>query len=1123
MDPVGLPMRATASDAWTPDTGHDMTPSSTRLVVACPGVHAEQYLELLIDYAQRDDRLQPVTVAVPSNFAGLALRRGLAARPGGLVNVRFMVLARVAELLGASRLSHEGKRPLTPWLRLAAISTALREHEGVFAKVAGHPATVQSLDATFRDLRHAYEGALPELEIRGERPFTVVALYRRFRELTGSCYDAEDLAEAAAAAVAAGDPALQDVGHVILYLPRSLTPAQTGLFEALARRGAAQAVFVRTGDPSVDSALADLLTRLGDEAASQSVRANDPPVLDPPPPAITVAIDLEEEARLVVRQVAKAAREGTALYRVGVLYSVPEYGVLLREQFRAAGILCNGAPERSLAQSVAGRTLLGLFTLAGHAPDELGREALMRWLSQAPILERGPGSGPRLPVPIGNWESIAREASIVRGLAQWQPRLRAWMTPRHEAPPSEWRIALGQRLLDFVEELERTLRPPLRPTAATLAARAGHLLDRYLGPETLVREWETPARMNRATPGAQLKDSELEAYKAIRRLLAEIQQPDTGTAGDPFAGMAPGAAWRAFGEALTTLLERPGASAGRFGDGVFVGSIEAARGLSFDRLFIVGMSEGALPPAPREDPLMTDQDREDTQLPSRASRRDELRADYVLARAAAPRCVLSYPRSAIRQQGKLLPSRWLLAEASMLARPDDTSAPGAPGRKSLSAEDLELLPPSRCDWLLAPPSFEAALLDPRLDPAASQEYLLRSLAVSGLPATKHYLAAAEGFGAGIESATVRLLPWQRRDQIAPHLGAFQGGVGADDRLVPWLAGAANQAISPTSLENYAVCPYRYLLKHVLRVEETENPADRLMLEAKERGNIVHEVLEEFLRDSPPAADYRWTIADRQRVRELAEAGCRDRSESGLSGAAIAWESERQSIFRDLDLFLTAEESVRATSGASFYQAEGAFGMPPRDGAAPWAAPVVELSDGRSVRFRGRVDRVDRSPDGVTVYDYKTGKSDKFAPIAKDDPVVRGTKLQLAIYAIAVREALGLAPGVAVRAYYWFVRESERFQQIGYEFNEAREARFHAVLETIVTNIAAGLFPQAPGKTGNRKPENCSYCPYDRICPAGDRGRGWEERKLIPELAGLRGLMEPDAAAGPSSALEAGDD
>ena len=65
--------------------------------------------------------------------------------------------------------------------------------------------------------------------------------------------------------------------------------------------------------------------------------------------------------------------------------------------------------------------------------------------------------------------------------------------------------------------------------------------------------------------------------------------------------------------------------------------------------------------------------------------------------------------------------------------------------------------------------------------------------------------------------------------------------------------------------------------------------------------------------------------------------------------------------------------------------------------------VVPLPEGRAVRFRGRIDRVDRSPDGrtVVVYDYKTGNPARAASL-RDYPVLAGQRLQLPVYAHAAR-------------------------------------------------------------------------------------------------------------------------
>ncbi|MDZ7726791.1 MAG: hypothetical protein U5Q44_00595 [Dehalococcoidia bacterium] len=162
------------------------------------GSPAIDTLRRAIDVARGGDPLSPVTVLVPSNTAGLSARRALG-RAGGLVNVRFMVAARLAELIASG---HTGKQgPLGPALRAEAIRVALTESPGVFEPVADHGSAVASLDRTFADLRPLDEEALDRIAAASRRGASVVDIYRRFRERTRDYYDTTDLYETAARVV----------------------------------------------------------------------------------------------------------------------------------------------------------------------------------------------------------------------------------------------------------------------------------------------------------------------------------------------------------------------------------------------------------------------------------------------------------------------------------------------------------------------------------------------------------------------------------------------------------------------------------------------------------------------------------------------------------------------------------------------------------------------------------------------------------------------------------------------------------------------------------------------------------------------------------------------------------
>ena len=440
---------------------------------------AQERLERLLREFQAEDPFAPVTVVVPTTYAGLYLRRDIGKR--GLVNVRFMPLARVAELLGASSLAANGQRPLKPPIEFAAVRRAANDAAGELEPFRAHPSFHASLRSTFRDLRRAAPDVLTALERRRGMSGEIARLYARYCEHTKAYYDRAALAEAAAAAVSSGhaDTALTALGPVIAYLPRTLTPSEQRLFDALRDAWRCATILAATGDEEADEILLP--------AAAPSASS-----MPPPRPAhLLVTSDTGEEVRSVVRSIAAAAHAGTPFHRMAILYWHQEtYAALIAEQLAAANIPIAGPSTGKLAATPVGRTLKGIVDLAG---SDLPREEVMRWLTSCPVKPPSAGFSP------SRWDAISREAGVVVGIEQWRDRLAHYATRQQRTATSqseELSEGRGKELeqsaaeaFSFAQFYDKAARYSHRSedslTWGTFAKWAEELLGQYLDEESL--------------------------------------------------------------------------------------------------------------------------------------------------------------------------------------------------------------------------------------------------------------------------------------------------------------------------------------------------------------------------------------------------------------------------------------------------------------------------------------------------------------------------------------------------------------------------------------------------------------------------------------------------------------
>ena len=528
-------------------------------------------------------------------------------------------------------------------------------------------------------------------------------------------------------------------------------------------------------------------------------------------------------------------------------------------------------------------------------------------------------------------------------------------------------------------------------------------------------------------------------------------------------------------ELLSQELQSARPRVGRFGEGVFVGPISAAVGLDLDMVYVIGLAEDTYPGRQHVDALLPDQVRDKVeQLSGSKDRVGGQHRQLLAAFGSAPQVVATFPRGDLRRSTVRLPSRWLLPSLRKLSGDDKLAATQWEGAKSAA--------------IVGSPSFAGALLQAtRL--ATAQEWRVRA-AGAGILSDRRVDAAAS------------LLQHRRSHEFTRFDGNLTGIVGLPDFTSP------DRLVSPTQLESYAVCPHGYFMRRLLRVEPIEQPEVLITISPLDIGNLVHESMDEFVRDQSgalPSYGVPWTVQQRAELLAIASAKASDFETRGLTGHPLLWAAERTRIMSDLDRMLQDDNDWRRERDAEVLTSELTFGS----GANP--AVQIPLPSGRFLRMRGSADKVDRQRDGtLLVTDIKTGNPGKFRVLEKD-PVAAGTLLQLPVYAHAARQSLGDSP---VSAQYWFVRKGRGAagpKRIAIDLTQTVEMQYASTLETLVKGISGGLFPAKAPEQADFSWVQCQYCNPDGI-GHGEVREGWERKRGNGILADLVSLIDPEVTA-----------
>ena len=285
------------------------------------------------------------------------------------------------------------------------------------------------------------------------------------------------------------------------------------------------------------------------------------------------------------------------------------------------------------------------------------------------------------------------------------------------------------------------------------------------------------------------------------------------------------------------------------------------------------------------------------------------------------------------------------------------------------------------------------------------------------------------------------------------------------------------------------------------MREVEDPEEIIQISALDKGDVMHRVLERFVDEAlregrVPEHGQPWSDDDRARMERLIDEEFTAEAASGRVGLASMWDATSRGMREDLRQFVARDDERRGGGALRPVMAEMPFG---RDGVPP---VEIRLSNGRTLRIRGSIDRVDEGPGGFVVLDYKTGSSKSYKHLDPANPTDHGRHLQLGLYAEAARQLLG-RPGAPVWAGYWFATRRHKFELKGFPVTPDTAAATAEVVSVAVAGIEEGLFPPRP--KDHSKGYDCWACNPDGLGERTSVDR-FEALLEAQELGGYAGVI-----------------
>lgn len=1056
-------------------------------------------------------RDREVLVLVPHAIAADQVVHTLVADGGSRFGIQRFTLNRLAARLAAPELARRRILPCTS-LSLTAVVTraAYRVVEageaGRLAKVAKRPGFPRAMARTFEDLRAA---GVAWNQVRAIPDAASIAPFLAAieEELADSrLCDRAEIFSIAIEVIARGRAGLAELPLLLLDLPLNNPLEERLVAEILARAGDTFATAAQGDGTGIDA----LQAVLG--VAPTFVLADDPesslgnlqrhlfqdsrPTARPLDTTVSLA-SWPGEARECVeiaRRMQAEAASGVPFDRMAVLLRAPGvYRAHLEEALRRAGVPAWFA-RGSTRPDPSGRALLALLACAaegysarrfaeylslsqvprpGVTADEAWtppEEELLPLPPEPADEERAPSDSedqnldPDAATLEGTlrapwrWERLLVDAAVIGGADRWRRRLAGLKAElavrRGELEEDDARADALERTASDLEHLSGFALPLIEQLAA-------------LPREAPWADWLTSLK--------ELAVAALREPAGVLRVLAEL---------DPLGPVGP-VSLTAIQHVLTPRLRDLAVPPESRPDGaVFVAPVEMARGLSFEVVCVPGLAEKLFPQRILQDPLLPDEARHALgarSLATQALRVAQERLALRLAASAATRhLALSWPRIELENARARVPSFYAL---EALRAPEGQ----LPGLDELTrrAESRGL---AHLGWP-APERPEDAIDDTEFD-LATLARLRDADPATSVGAAAYLLSANPHLARALRARARR---WRKGWSFSD--GLIDPDAEALAALARHKIGA--RAYSPTALESFAVCPYRFLLQAIHQLKPREEIEALDVLDPLTRGALIHEVQFRLLgalraEKQLPLEPRRLEAAFGQ-LDAAVDRVATEYRERLAPAIARVWEDAIEAIRLDLREWLrrVAEEAQEWTPT----HFELSFGLPKhlRPEADPASVPdPVRVLD--RALLRGSIDLIEARADGtLRVTDHKTGK----VRVEEGAIVAGGTALQPVLYAL-VAERLFEKPVDSGRLYY--CTSDGGFTERRMALDAASRTHAQTVLEVIGRAIDQGFLPAVPIR------DACETCDYRVVCGPHEGVRvSRKRRERLADLTALRDL------------------